>query len=75
MSEYNHDMFPCDMPANTPKFDKGYVGIKWNDEHDDLGRVVKVECECLQWGMVEGERHWLNSKGEWHNKACEKCND
>ena len=41
MSEYNHDMFPCDMPANTPEFNKGYEGITWDEEHDDLGRVVK----------------------------------
>lgn len=46
MSEYNHDPFPCDMPANTPDFDKGYEGIKWNDKHDDLGRVVKKEGEA-----------------------------
>lgn len=45
MSEYSHGMFPCDMPANTKEFNKGYEGIEWNDEHDDLGRVVKKETK------------------------------
>ena len=44
MSEYSHGDFPCDPRANTPKFDKGYEGIEWNDKHDDLGRVVKKKA-------------------------------
>ena len=43
MSEYSHEDFPCEPRANTPGFNKGYEGIKWNDKHDDLGRVVKKE--------------------------------
>ena len=41
LSEYNHEDFPCEPRANTPGFNKGYEGIKWNDKHDDHGRVVK----------------------------------
>ena len=43
MSEYSHGDSPCEPRANTPEFDKGYEDIKWDDKHDDLGRVVKKE--------------------------------
>ena len=55
MSEYNHEMFPCDMPANTPGFNRGYVKGKWNTPHDENGNLIKKEyvpekpCECIAW--------------------------
>ena len=78
MSEYSHGDFPCEPRANTPEFNKGYEGMKWDDDHDDLGRVVKKqedECGCLQWGMLPGEKYVKDSHGKKHNRACGKFND
>ena len=41
MSEYNHGDFPCDMPANTPEFNKNYTGIKWDTPHDEEGNLIR----------------------------------
>lgn len=41
MSEYNHEMFSCDMPANTPEFNEGYKGIKWKTPKDKDGNPIK----------------------------------
>ena len=41
MSEYSHEDFPCEPRANTPEFDEGYKGIKWDTPHDKDGNLIR----------------------------------
>lgn len=46
MSEYNHGDFPCDMPANTPEFNEGYVVIQWDTPHDESGNLLRGDAKA-----------------------------